>query len=116
MTLFRLRTVKAKLTALVALSVLVLLVALPLLSWLLRKQMIDEVDDRVVEAEKSFQVELHDDLGDMILAARVIAADTETPGALARRDAKAARELADLFLSIYPELDVILADSTGHVV
>ena len=44
---FRLPTVRAKLTALVSLSVVVMLAALPVLSWLLHRQLVDEVDDRV---------------------------------------------------------------------
>ena len=39
----RLRTVRAKLTALVSLSVVVMLAALPVLSWLLHRQLVDEV-------------------------------------------------------------------------
>ena len=53
--MLRLRTVRAKLTALVALSIVAMLATLPLLSWMLREQLVDEVDDRVADAEKSFQ-------------------------------------------------------------
>jgi adenylate cyclase len=112
----RLRTVRAKLTTLVALSVLVMLAALPLLSWLLHRQMLDEVDDRVIDAEKSFQIELEDDLADVQLAARVLAADTDTARALQANDTKAAVDLARLFLSVYPEIDVLLARPNGDVV
>ena len=59
------RTVKAKLTALVGLSIVVMLAALPILSWILHRQMLDEVDDRVVDARKSFLTELEDDLADL---------------------------------------------------
>ena len=112
----RLRTVRAKLTALVALSVVVMLAALPILSWLLHRQMIDEVDDRVTEAEKSFQTELQDDIADVEVAARVIAIDTDTARALVARDFAAARTLAELYVSVYPEIDVVLADVNGNVV
>src|SRR5580698_6150090 len=98
----RLRTVKAKLTALVALSIVVMLAALPILSWVLHRQMLDEVDDRVVDARKSFLTELDDDLADLSLAARVLAQDEGTRRAIAVRDPAKAREMASTFLTIYP--------------
>jgi adenylate cyclase len=111
----RLRTVKAKLTALVALSIVVMLAALPLLSWVLHRQMLDEVDDRVVDARKSFLTELDDDLADLTLAARVLAQDEGTRRAVAAHDAVKAREMAATFLAIYPALDVLVFDQTGLV-
>ena len=115
MQFFRLKTVRAKLTMLVALSVVVMLATLPVLSWLLHKQLVDEVDDRVTEAETAFAAELDDDLGDLTLAARVLAADSDTERALSRMDEGAARDLAKLFISVYPNIDILLADSRGKV-
>jgi adenylate cyclase len=113
--MLRLRTVRAKLTALVALSIVAMLATLPLLSWMLREQLVDEVDDRVADAEKSFQEELDDDLADLLLAARVIAADTDTERALQAHDATKARELAAMFVGIYPEIDVLIVEPDGRV-
>jgi adenylate cyclase len=113
--LFRLTTVRAKLTALVALSVVVMLATLPVLSWLLHRQLVDEVDDRLVEAKKSFRTELEDDLADLTLTARVIAADPDTARALTSHDEKEAIGLAKLFLSVYPNLDILFADVQGNV-
>ena len=79
---FRLPTVRAKLTALVSLSVVVMLAALPVLSWLLHRQLVDEVDDRVTDAERAFQTELDDDLADLTLASRILSADGATRGAI----------------------------------
>jgi adenylate cyclase len=110
-----LRTVRAKLTTLVALSVVVMLATLPVLSWLLHRQLIDEVDDRAAEAERAFQAELDDDIADLTLAARVIATDTDTARAIQAKDAAAARELAAVFLSVYPEIDILVVDGAGHV-
>ncbi len=56
----RLRTVRAKLTALVSLSAVVMVAALPVLSWLLHRQLVDEVGSRVTDAERAFQSELED--------------------------------------------------------
>src|SRR5580704_4621953 len=111
----RLTTVRAKLTALVALSIVVMLTALPILSWVLHRQMLDEVDDRVVDANKSFLAELDDDLSDLTLAARVLARDEGTRNAVVARDAVKARAMAQTFLSIYPDLDVLLFDAHGLV-
>jgi adenylate cyclase len=113
--LFRLSTVRAKLTALVAMSVVVMLAALPVLSWVLHKQLADEADDRVTDAEKAFQTELDDDLADLTLAARVLAADHSTATAVERHNAARARQLAHVFLDVYPDIDVLLFESNGHV-
>ena len=112
---FRLKTVRAKLTMLVALSIVMMLATLPVLSWLLHRQLIDEVDDRVTEAEKSFREELKDDLSDLSLAARVLASDPATAKALGSSDEKDATKLANLFLGVYPNIDFLFVDAKGKV-
>jgi adenylate cyclase len=112
---FRLSTVRAKLTALVALSVVVMFAALPVLSWLLHTQLVDEADDRVTDAEKAFQTELDDDLSDLMLASRVLAADGATVAAIAQGDAARARQLARVFIDVYPDIDVLLLSPGGGV-
>jgi adenylate cyclase len=112
---FRLPTVRAKLTALVLLSVVVMLAALPVLSWLLHRQLVDEVDDRMARAERALQTELDDDLADLTLASRVLAADTSTAHAITRHDAARARHLAQLFIDVYPDIDVLIVDHDGQV-
>jgi adenylate cyclase len=113
--LLRLPTVRAKLTALVAMSAVVMLAALPVLSWLLHRQLVDEVDNRVTEAERAFQTELDDDLSDLTLASRVLSADGATEHSIQRHDAARARQLAQVFLDVYPNVDVLLVDETGAV-
>jgi len=113
--MFRLKTVRAKLTLLVALSVVTMMATLPVLSWLLHEQLIDEVDDRVLEAEKSFRAELKDDLADLTLAARILAVDPDTGRALATSDEKEAVALANLFLGVYPNIDILFVDTKGKV-
>jgi adenylate cyclase len=112
---FRLPTVRAKLTALVSLSVVVMLAALPVLSWLLHRQLVDEVDDRVTDAERAFQTELDDDLSDLTLASRILSADGATARAIADHDAARARQLAQVFLDVYPNIDVLLVQANGQV-
>ncbi len=113
--LLRLPTVRAKLTALVALSAVVMLAALPVLSWLLHRQLVDEVDDRVRDAERAFQTELDDDLADLALASRILSADGATASAIERKDEGRARQLAQVFVSVYPNIDVLLVQAGGHV-
>jgi adenylate cyclase len=112
---FRLKTVRAKLTMLVALSIVMMLATLPVLSWLLHRQLVDEVDDRVTEAEKSFREELKDDLADLGLAAKILAADPATGKALTASDEKEAVALANLFLGVYPNIDILFVDGKGKV-
>jgi adenylate cyclase len=108
-------TVRAKLTALVSLSAVVMLAALPVLSWLLHRQLVDEVDDRVTDAERGFQTELDDDLADLTLASRVLAADGATARAIEKHDAARARRLAQVFVDVYPDIDVLLVEADGNV-
>ncbi len=112
---FRLPTVRAKLTALVLLSVAVMVAVLPILSWLLHRQLADEVADRVAGAERAFQTELDDDLADLTLASRVLAADSTTAHAIEHHDAVRARRLAQVFIDIYPDIDVLVLDRDGQV-
>jgi adenylate cyclase len=111
----RLSTVRAKLTALVLLSAVVMLAALPVLSWLLHRQLVDEVNDRVADAERGFQQELDDDISDLMLASRVLSLDAATSRAITKHDAQRARRLAQVFLDVYPSIDVLLVEASGDV-
>ncbi|MGH7272662.1 MAG: adenylate/guanylate cyclase domain-containing protein, partial [Polyangiaceae bacterium] len=113
--LVRLSTVRAKLTALVSLSAVVMFAALPVLSWLLHRQLVDEAHDRMAGAERGFQQELDDDLDDLNLASRVLSEDTSTAHAVSRHDAQRARHLAQIFLDVYPDVDVLLVSADGSV-
>jgi adenylate cyclase len=112
---FRLKTVRAKLTALVLLSAVVMLAALPVLSWLLHRQLVDEVDDRVTDAERAFQTELDDDIADLTIASRVLAADGATARAIQAKDPAGARTLAQVFLSVYPDIDILIVEPDGNI-
>jgi adenylate cyclase len=112
---FQVNTVRGKLTILVASTLGVVMVVLLLLSWLLHRQVLDEVDNRVDDAKAGFQTELIDDMADQTLTLRVMASDADVVHALSSRDMKAARDVASIFESVYPELDIILADADGRV-
>ncbi|HLK37203.1 MAG TPA: adenylate/guanylate cyclase domain-containing protein [Polyangiaceae bacterium] len=111
----RLPTIRAKFTALVSLSVVVMLAALPVLSWLLHRQLVDEVDNRVTDAERAFQTELDDDLADLLLASRVLATDGATAHAIKKHDATRAKQLAQVFVDVYPNMDVLIVEADGKV-
>jgi adenylate cyclase len=112
---FHLHTVRGKLTVLVASTLGVVIAVLMVLSWLLHRQVLDEVDNRVDDAKAGFQTELEDDMADQTLTLKVMAADADVVRALATKDMKAAREIASIFADVYPELDILLADADGKV-
>jgi adenylate cyclase len=112
---FQIHTVRGKLTILVASTLGVVLVVLVVLSWLLHRQVLDEVDNRVDDAKSGFQIELEDDMADQTLTLKVMAADEDVVKALATKDMKGAREIASIFAEVYPELDILLADADGKV-
>ena len=108
-------SVRAKLLTLVALPVVLMLGALPVLGWLLDRQLVDEVDDRVIDARKALQGELDDDLATLRLTVRVLAADPDLYRSLDAHDAKSASDLARLFSSVYPDLEILLVEPSGKV-
>jgi adenylate cyclase len=83
---------------------------------MLHRQLIDEVDDRVVDAEKSFRSELDDDIADLLLAARVLGNDESTRRAVAEHDAEGARTLARTFAEVYPDFDILFVDGEGKLI
>ncbi len=114
--MFRLKTVRSKLAALVCLPIVVTLASLPILSWLLQRQLIDQADDRVVEAEKAFRTEFRDSILDLRLAASVIATDSDTHRALVSKDVAILQDLGDDFAKVYPEIDILFVDAQGSIV
>ena len=111
----RLKTVRAKLIALVALSGIVLLFSMPVLFWALERQLVDQADDRIDQAEVAFRAEFHDSLAGLHLAATVMAASADTQQGIAARDPKTLTRLAHLFNESYPDLDVLFVGADGKV-
>jgi adenylate cyclase len=109
-------TVRRKLTALVAFSALAAAVVLPLLWWLMHRELIDEVDDRVPEAIHGFEEELGDDLKDLDVTSRALSESAEVQQAIAARDAAALVRIAQPFRDAYPDLDVIFYDTDGKLI
>ncbi len=101
---------------LVALSAIAPLAAMPLLSWLMRDALVDQVDDRVEDVEQEFLMELADDVKDITLAARMRALDPATKTALLAHDVNALHQVAKQFHDVYPEFDVLFYDAQGALV
>ncbi|MGE5182946.1 MAG: adenylate/guanylate cyclase domain-containing protein [Acidobacteriota bacterium] len=109
-------TVRRKLTALVAFSAAAALVVLPVLSWLMHRQLIDEVDDRVPQAIAGFETELSDDIKDLDVTAIAISEEPRLEVALAARDLAALANIAQPFRDAYPDLDLLFFDREGKLV
>jgi|GEM_PF-1161056 len=114
--LLRLSTVRAKLTTLVALSALASLAAILALSWIMHRQLVDEVDDRVPEAVRGFDLELADDLRDLSATVRDLDAQAAVEEALRSRSIEAASAAGRVFHEEYPEIDLAMFDAQGDLV
>ncbi len=111
---FRLTTVRKKLTAIVALSAIVMLAALPVLSWIMERQVVAQVNDRVPDAVHGFDRELSDDLRNLATIVDQLASQGEVRNALIHRDAVAVEKLGTIFHSAYPHIDFVFFDATGQ--
>ncbi len=109
-------TVRRKLTALVAFSAIAALVVIPVLSYLMHRQLVDEVDDRVPEAIHGFDEELADDLLDLRVTSRALSELGPTEPALLARDTATLVRLSEPFHDAYPDIDIVFYDLTGAVV
>jgi adenylate cyclase len=109
-------TVRRKLTALVAFSALAAVVVLPLLWWLMHRELIDVVDDRVPAAISGFDQELGDDLKDLDVTARALSEQDDTERAIAANDVATLDKLSGPFRDAYPDLDIIFYDRDGKLV
>jgi adenylate cyclase len=108
-----LRTVRAKLTTLVALSAIAALAALPLLHWLMTRQLVDVVDDRVPDAIRGFELELDDDVKDLGVGVHALADSEDLAKALAAKDSdKAAAELR-IWHETYPNIGLVAFAADG---
>ena len=113
--MLRLSTVRSKLTALVAFSALLALVSVAVLSWLMHRQLLDEVDDRVPDAIQGFDIEVEDDLRDLSATLSALAARPGIDRDFRARDGAAVREASRPFHEAYPDVDVAFFDSSGKL-
>ncbi len=108
---FRLTTVRAKLTALVAFSAIVTLASLPVLSWIMDRQIVDQVDERVPAAVHGFGVEMDDDLRNMRTVVLELSSQPEVQTALRDKKAKDLERLGAIFHKAYPRIDFDFFDA-----
>src|SRR5260221_14686333 len=94
---FRLTTVRRKLTALVAFSGIVTLAALPVLSWIMDRQIVEQVNERVPAAVHGFELELADDLRNLSTIAEQLESQSDVTAALRSHNAQAIRSLWPIF-------------------
>jgi adenylate cyclase len=106
----RLTTVRAKLTALVAFSAIVTFTALPVLSWIMDQQLVDEVDDRVPEAVRGFGLELDGDLKELATIVEQLSSEPEIATALLSKNARDVVRLGKIFHDAYPQIDLLFFD------
>jgi adenylate cyclase len=107
--------VRTKLTLLVASPLLLIGSAIPLLSYVQHRELMDAADDQVKAAERSLQAELDDDLADLELAATIMATSQRTPRAIEKGDAATALVVAQSFAKLYPRVDILIAVRDGRV-
>lgn len=110
-----LNTVRAKLTTLVGLSALATLAALPLLHWLMTRELVDVVDDRVPEAVRGFDVELIDDIHDLEAATKSLGDSDDLQKALEAESSVAAVDELKVFHDAYPGTAFIVYAPSGKL-
>ncbi len=113
---FRLTTVRAKLTALVAFSAIVTFAALPLLSWIMDRQLVDQVHERVPAAVHGFDLELAGDLRDLATIVEQLASQPEVATALRSKNALEIIAHGKIFHAAYPQIDLVFFDSADQYV
>lgn len=101
-------TVRRKLTALVGFSALAAIAVLPILWWLMHRELIDQARERVPDVVNGLNEELADDIEDLDVTANAIAVDGDTLAALTAHDQKALDEVVKPFRTAYPDLDLVI--------
>jgi len=111
--MFRLKTVRQKLLALVAMSLAVTLAMLPVLGWLLRQQLLEEANDRVKNARKAYVVELEDRINVLNLAADLLSNDPDVERAIREGKSDDAASVCATFAKLYPDIDIVFLKKDG---
>ncbi len=106
-----LHTVRRKLTALVSFSAIVTFTALPVLWWMMDKQVVSQVNERVPGAVHGFGLELDGDLRDMHTIVAQLTSQPDVRAALRAKDADAAVTSGKIFHAAYPQVDLVFYDS-----
>jgi adenylate cyclase len=113
---FRFATVRAKLTALVGFSAIVTLTALPVLSWIMDRQLIDEVEVRVPEAVRGFDLELTSNLKNLSTIVLQLSSEPELQAALRASSKAEVLRLSKIFNEAYPAFSLVFYDATDKLI
>jgi adenylate cyclase len=109
---FGFTTVRAKLTALVGFSAIVTLTAMPVLSWVMQRQVTDEVQVRVPEAVRGFGLELDSNLKDLATIVLQLSSEPELQTALRAGDKAEVLRLSKIFNEAYPAVSLVFYDAS----
>jgi adenylate cyclase len=109
-------TVRRKLTALVGFSALAAIAILPILWWLMHRELIDQARERVPDVVKGLDVEIADDIQDLDVTGTAIAENPDSLAAITGRDQKALDKIVRPFRTAYPDLDMLVFDANRALV
>lgn len=114
--MLRLSTVRAKLTVLVALSSLATLAALPALSWVMHRQLIAQISERVPQAIRNFRLELRQQQRAISTSARQASRTRELVEGLQLRDEAAVGAALEAVIAAHPDIAIAAFDELGDLV
>jgi adenylate cyclase len=109
-------TVRRKLTALVVFSALAALAMLPILWWLMQRELLEQVHARVPAAIRGLEEEIDDDMIDLDVTAIAIAGAPSANVAMASPDHSDLDRIAKPFRDAYPDLDLLFFGTDGKLV
>jgi adenylate cyclase len=81
----------------------------------MERQLSRQADERINEARDAFQDEIDDATNQILVTARSLADNGDLRRALAARDGAAAQAVAQSFVTVYPDNDILLAAADGAV-
>src|SRR5262245_43587940 len=114
--MFRLSTVRAKLTVLVALSSLATLAALPALSWVMHRQLLAQISERVPQAIRNFRLELRQQQRAISTTSRQVSRTRELVEGLRLWNEATAGTALEVVIDAHPNVAVVAFDEVGDLV
>ncbi|WP_437477475.1 adenylate/guanylate cyclase domain-containing protein [Sorangium sp. So ce1014] len=114
--MFRLRTVRAKLIVLVALSSLATLAALPVLSWVMHRQLIAQISERVPQAIRNFRLELRQQQRAVSTSSRQASRTRELVEGLRLWNEAAVGTALEAVIDAHPNVAIAAFDELGDLV
>jgi adenylate cyclase len=109
-------TVRRKLTALVVFSAVAALAMLPILWWLMQRELLEQVHVRVPSAIRGLDEEIDDDITDLDVTTIAIAGEPSAQAAMASTDHSDLDRIVRPFRDAYPDLDLLFFGTDGKLV